>query len=93
MNDNKKPKQLPLPTVQQLAQISMAAEEGDPFDWGNLKIDKQAAYEMMASHALELYATQGPYKDVILLSSLTKSIVENFILNIKLEKYEKQSKQ
>jgi hypothetical protein len=92
MNDNKKPKQLPLPTVQQLAQISMAAEEGDPFDWGNLKIDKQAAYEMMASHALELYATQGPYKDVILLSSLTKSIVENFILNIKLEQYEEQSK-
>ena len=90
MNDNK-PKP-PLPTVQQLAQISMAAEEGDPFDWGNLKIDKQAAYEMMASHALELYATQGPYKDVILLSSLTKSIVENFILNIKLEQYEEQSK-
>ncbi len=91
MNDNNKPK-LPLPTVQQLAQISMAAEEGDPFDWGSLKIDKQAAYELMASHALELYATQGPYRDVILLSSLTKSIVENFILNLKLEQYEKQSK-
>ena len=90
MNDNK-PK-LPIPTVHQLAQISMAAEEGDPFDWGNLKIDKQSAYELMASHALELYATQGPYRDIILLSSLTKSIVENFILNLKLEQYENQSK-
>jgi len=88
MNDNKtKP---PLPTVQQLAQISMAAEEGDPFDWGSLNIDKQAAYEMMASHALELYATQGPYRDIILLSSLTKAIVENFILNIRLKQYEEQ---
>lgn len=82
----------PLPTVEQLAQISMAAEEGDPFDWGSLKVSKQAAYELMASHALELYATQGPYRDIILLSSLTKSIVENFILNLKLEEYEKQSK-
>ena len=85
MNDNK-PKP-PLPTVQQLAQISMAAEEGDPFDWGSLNIDKQAAYEMMASHALELYATQGPYRDIILLSSLKKAIVENFILNIKLKTF------
>ena len=83
----------PLPTVAQLAQISMAAEEGDPFDWGSLKISKEAAYELMASHALELYATQGPYREIILLSSLTKSIVENFILNLKLEEYEKQSKQ
>jgi len=88
MNDNQKKRALP--TVEQLAQIAMAAEEGDPFDWSNLKIDKQAAYELMASHALELYATQGPYRDVILLSSLTKSIVENFILNLKLEQYEKQ---
>ncbi len=79
-----------LPTVKQLAQISMAAEEGDPFDWGSLKIDKDAAYEMMASHALEIYATQGPYRDIILLSSLTKAIVENFILNIKLKQYEQQ---
>ena len=70
----------------------MAAEEGDPFDWGSLNISKQAAYELMASHALELYATQGPYRDIILLSSLTKSIVENFILNLKLEQNEKQSK-
>ncbi len=90
MNDNK-PKP-PLPTVQQLAQISMAAEEGDPFDWGSLNIDKQAAYEMMASHALELYATQGPYRDIILLSSLTKAIVENFILNIRLQQYKDKSK-
>lgn len=82
----------PLPTVEQLAQISMAAEEGDPFDWSSLNISKQAAYELMASHALELYATQGPYRDIILLSSLTKSIVENFILNLKLEQNEKQSK-
>ena len=82
----------PLPTAKQLAQTPMAAEERDPFDWGSLNISKQAAYELMASHALELYATQGPYRDIILLSSLTKSIVENFILNLKLEQNEKQSK-
>lgn len=91
MNDNQKKRALP--TVEQLAQIAMAAEEGDPFDWGDLNISKQAAYEMMASHALELYATQGPYREIILLSSLTKSIVENFILNLKLKQYENQSKQ
>ena len=79
----------PLPTVKQLAQISMAAEEGDPFDWGTLNVSKQVAYEMMANHALSLYSTQGNDRDIILLSALTKAIVENFVLNLKLKQYEK----
>lgn len=81
-----------LPTVKELADISMAAEEGDPFDWGTLNVSKQVAYEMMASHALSLYTKQGEQRDIILLSALTKAIVENFILNIKLKQYEDQSK-
>lgn len=82
-----------LPTVDQLAQLAMESEKDDPFDWGTLNIDKRSAYTMMASHALELYATQGPYRDIILLSSVTRLIVENFILNLKLQQYEKQRKQ
>ena len=79
-----------LPTVKELADIAMSAEEGDPFDWGSLRISKQAAYEMMASHALQLYTTQGKDRDIILLSSFTKLVVENFILNLRLKQYEKQ---
>jgi len=78
-----------LPTVKELADIAMAAEEGDPFDWGSLHISKQSAYEMMASHALQLYTTQGKDRDIILLSSFTKLVVENFILNLRLKQYEK----
>jgi hypothetical protein len=78
-----------LPTVKELAEISMAAEEGDPFDWGTLNVSKQVAYEMMAGHALSLYSTQGNDRDIILLSALTKAIVENFVLNLKLKQYEK----
>ena len=78
-----------LPTVKELADIAMAAEEGDPFDWGTLNVSKQVAYEMMASHALSIYTTQGEQRDIILLSALTKAIVENFVLNLKLKQYEK----
>ena len=78
-----------LPTVKELADISMAAEEGDPFDWETLNVSKQVAYEMMASHALSIYTTQGEQRDIILLSALTKAIVENFVLNLKLKQYEK----
>ena len=53
-----------LPTVKELAEISMAAEEGDPFDWGTLNVSKQVAYEMMANHALSLYSTQGKDRDI-----------------------------
>jgi|TARA_B110000908_G_scaffold166646_1_gene218114 hypothetical protein len=78
----------PLPTVAQLVDIAMSAEEVDPINWGELNITKEAAYEMMANHALSLYSTQGEDRDIILLSSFTKLVVENFILNLRLQKYE-----
>ena len=45
----------PLPTVAQLVDIAMSAEEVDPINWGELNITKEAAYEMMANHALYDY--------------------------------------
>jgi len=37
-----------------------------------------------------LYTTQGKDRDIILLSSFTKLVVENFILNLRLKQYEEQ---
>lgn len=75
-----------LPNAKELADIAMEAEISDPIDWTGLQISERAAYEMMASHALGLYVTiKSDGRDAVLLSIITKMLVENFVLNLKLE--------
>lgn len=74
-----------LPSVQQIADIAMESEITDPIDWTGLHISERAAYEMMANHAMEVYVTNAEFRDAILLSTITKLMVENFVLNLKLQ--------
>lgn len=79
-----------LPNAKELADVAMESEITDPIDWTGLNISERAAYEMMASHALQLYVTIGPSsRDAVLLSIITKMLVENFVLNLKLESLKK----
>jgi len=78
----------PLPTTEQLVELAMEGEVTDPIDWNGLNIDKVTAYKLMADQALSMYSTVGPDRDLVMLSIITKMIVENFILNLKLKKYE-----
>jgi len=69
-------------SVKQLAELAKEVETEDPIDWGMLAIDEDQAYELIASQVLELYNTNDQYA---LLASVTKLIVENFVLNLKLQ--------
>jgi hypothetical protein len=69
-------------SVKQLAELAKEVETEDPIDWGMLAIDEDQAYELIASQVLELYNTSDQYA---LLASVTKLIVENFVLNLKLQ--------
>ena len=69
-------------SVKQLAELAKEVETEDPIDWGMLAIDEDHAYELIASQVLELYNTNDQYA---LLASVTKLIVENFVLNLKLQ--------
>jgi hypothetical protein len=74
-----------LPTVEQLADLAREAEIADPIDWNGLAINEATAYRMMASHVLEMYATAGTEnRDAVMLSTITKLLVENFVLNVRL---------
>lgn len=67
-------------SVNQLAELAMEAEVTDPIDWGMLAIDERTAYRMMAAHVLEM-----DLDDVTAKAVITKLIVENFVLNLKLK--------
>lgn len=72
-------------TVNQLADLAMEAEIQDPIDWGLLNIEEKNAYRMMASHVLEQFDNlEDDRKLLIVYATITKLLVENFVLNIKL---------
>lgn len=72
--------------VERIAALAMEVEMEDPIDWGMLAISEEEAYRLMASHTVDLMAnkyTQSEMQDV-LLATVVKLVVENFVLNLKL---------
>ncbi len=71
--------------IEQLVDLAKEVEMGDPIDWGMLNIGEDEAYALMASHLLELFSqVPNDQQFTVALASLTKLLVENFVLNLKL---------
>lgn len=71
-------------TVDQLVEIAKEVEAGDPFDWGDVSIDEDQAYRLMAMNLLEMDMSKE-----IMLASIVKLCVENLVLNTRLMKNER----
>lgn len=65
--------------VDLLIELAREAEIGDPFDWGTAAISEEEAYRLIAISVSEL--EDNP---LILKASITKLIVENMVLNVRL---------
>ena len=73
------------PTVKQLAELARESDDQDPIDWGELKITEDHAYEMMASNVLEQFSSiPEDQRLTVSMATVTKLLVENFVLNVKL---------
>jgi len=73
--------------VSQLASLAQEVEITDPIDWKSLNITEQDAYELMANSVLDQFSTiEDKFKEPIMMSTIVKLLVENFVLNIKLNK-------
>jgi hypothetical protein len=73
-------------TVSQIIELALDIEQQDSIDWTGLPLDKHAVYQMMASQVYEVYHEwQGDDMQAILLATITKLVVENFVLNLRLE--------
>lgn len=66
--------------VEFVAELAHDTELTDPIDWGELSIDEETAYKLMAAHVLEMDLSQ-PY---VTQAIITKLLVENFVLNLKI---------
>lgn len=73
-------------TVEELAILAQEVEVTDPIEWDMLSVDEPTAYRLMAASVLELFGNMEKDQQLtIALASITKLLVENFVLNLKLE--------
>jgi len=73
--------------VQQLVELAQEIESEDPIDWGMLSVSEHDAYGMIATSVLENYLnTDANSRDIMMLATVVKLTVENFVLNLKLLK-------
>jgi hypothetical protein len=76
-------------TVNDILDLVKEIDSEDPIDWGMLAVDENMATEMIATGLLEQYNTTWADMDpdertTIMLATITKLVVENFTLNLKL---------
>jgi hypothetical protein len=73
-------------TIHQIAALAKHAEMIEPIDWSQLNITEDEAYLMMASNVVEqLESVPEDQRGIVSMSTMTKILVENFVLNIKLK--------
>jgi hypothetical protein len=73
-----------------LAALAREVEDGDPIAWGGIELDRDTAYDLLASQIAEMfrrYEAKGISRDrqlLIALATLVKLTVENFVLHQRL---------
>lgn len=65
--------------IRNLVILAKEGAEFDGIDWGELNINEEQAYIMMATHVLEM-----PLEDITARAVIVKLLVENFVLNLRL---------
>lgn len=69
-----------------LVDIAQEVEKEDPIDWDRLSVGKEQAYKMIATSVLEQFDKEEYTEEdkIILLSTITKMLVENMLLNLRI---------
>jgi len=69
--------------LSELVDLAQRVESEDPIEWGLLTISENDTYSMLGSSILEQYMEwlKDPDKDKIMLATILKLVVENFVLN------------
>jgi|TARA_B110000238_G_C16063966_1_gene411841 hypothetical protein len=72
----------------QVIELAKQIEETDPIDWSDLPLNRESIYFMLGTTVLERVSeTQSASeREIILLASVVKLTVENFVLEMRLRK-------
>ena len=72
--------------IGKIVSLAKEIEIQDKIDWSKLNVTENELYELMADKVLDqLYTCPEDHREAISMATLTKLLVENFILKIKIE--------
>jgi hypothetical protein len=73
-------------TLEQLVELAMESDSQQELPWSSVNIEPETAYSMMAAHVIDLFEEHKEAdREVVMMSVMTKLLVENFLLNLKLQ--------
>ena len=74
-------------TLDEIIDLASSVELEDAIDWTGLNIERDRVYQIIASQVCEMYANSAnnPTQEAVMLATIVKLVVENFVLNLKLE--------
>jgi hypothetical protein len=79
--------------IDTIVDLAFAVEQGDPIDWGLFKESREQSMKMIAASIIEQFDKEVYTDDdrLIIMSTITKLVVENFILHARLRKQEQDN--
>lgn len=70
-------------TQEQIIELAKDVELDDSIDWADTNLDRDRIYQIVGSQAYEIYQGYNDDHEAILLATVIKLLVENFVLNLK----------
>ena len=70
-------------TQEQIIDLAKSVELDDAIDWSDTNLDRERIYQIVGSQAYEIYSGYDADHEAILLATVIKLLVENFVLNLK----------
>lgn len=71
--------------AKRIAVLAKEVESQNLIDWGILAIDENTTYDFIANSVVSQFDKYNHSEREIMLATITKLVVENFVLNLKLQ--------
>jgi len=78
--------------VNLIADLAKEVDLEDPIDFGMLLVDEDTLWKMMASNVLELMRVDTVSERMVMMATITKLLVENFVLHAQMMKMMENNK-
>jgi iron-sulfur cluster repair protein YtfE (RIC family) len=69
--------------VNLVADLAQEVDKEDPIDFGMLQVDEESVWHLMSVNVVDKYLDMSG-DQIVMLATITKLLVDNFILNYKL---------
>ena len=70
--------------INKIVSLAQEIESQDPIDWGMLAVEESTAYKLIALNVVNQFDKYNIAEREIMIATIVKLVVENFMLNLKL---------